>query len=313
MDCFLKIVYVIAFTSIIIYFCRLFAWIFYIENKFDKMISDIIEELVVFPKNILSLSIITIKTIIKNRLINLILIISIVLIFIYKQYSSTNLDNKTLIDVLDMFLGVIASIFASFNLIDSFKEYQIKKTKIIIITKIKVYTDELFAGLLKIIEPIFDNEAKQKNWNKETKDIVNKITTLRISLENLKQENLDNLKDLSILIRNYCRMDKFSKDDIEFKDIRFTLQKMRNLILSQINIIGGNEKLSKAYAELELILSQLDSKENIPISNRNDITTITDFFYLIYNCYQSIIPYEKEMSDETDKRYKKHHEFFKNI
>ena len=212
-------------------------------------------------------------------------------------------------------LGIIGSAIASFNLVDGYKEYKSRNAKTIILSYLKSETDGLLETMLGYTKNIFENAAhtiEDKEQQKQAYAIWNKESKLWVKYKNhSKKELIKEIKELSILIFDYCTEYDSPQDIIDFSVAIAKMKSIKNIV-SSLLIMVNDECLLSAYTELILILSSLDSTDlpdNVPIGG-SDIDMITNCFYLLKNCYEHLLAYQEEINEYVKDRNVTHKTFY---
>lgn len=217
-------------------------------------------------------------------------------------------------------LGIVGSAFASFNLIDGYKEYKNRNAKIIILSYLKSETDGLLETMIGYVKIVFE-KIKNNSTNDLQKDCAMNIEFaacyIYVKHNNSKKIKLVNdIENISKSIFNYCVKYHAPQDSIDFSVAISKLTSIKEIVSSQL-IIVNDEFLLETYTELILIMSQINSKdlpENIPIiiGGGKDIKLIIDCLYLLRGCYDNLLSYEMQINKYTKERNNKHTRFFNN-
>jgi len=215
-------------------------------------------------------------------------------------------------------IGIISSAMASFNLIDGYKEYKIRNAKIIILSYLKSETDGLLETMIGHVANVFEKIKKTATDNFKKDSAMNiEFAARDIFVEHHNSTRIKLVSDIENIAKsifNYCVKYNTPQDLVDFNVAIYKFTSIKEIVSSQL-ILVNDEFLLGAYTELILIMSQINSKdltENVPIviGGGKDIKLIIDCFYLLTNCYDSLLRYKKQIDEYVTIRNNKHHDFF---
>lgn len=242
----------------------------------------------------------------KNGIINLVIILFTILswIFIHPNHHT----------VFGITIGIIGSALASFNLIDGYNVYKIKVAKITIISNLLSETSIFLNIILDLIGKVLKKEIERLPDDSEEKRFALKITGLQLSAfncgDNLKYETVEKLEKIFALFCKFCKKVNLRDEIINFDNARIQFRKIESIITSYWAMIN-DESLINSYTELMLAGSDLNESyqyEDV-IEVGNDMNTLRANFYMIINCYKSLLRYKTIMQNYTEPRRKKYFGF----